>query len=272
MAQAAPNIAAFSHLLYKLQELLDAPQFDAAKANALVAQLKIQMTGFSLVPPFQDMAVAKAQLQAARSALELASYVSIRSRDSKAFQRNVTQLMPFYHDFGVLLPPSDRQWPIIGLNLMNLLVSNEIAAFHTELELIPIEHHNNPFISLPIMLEQGLTEGSYNKVLSASKQIPSPYFQFSMEVLFTTVRDKIAECAEAAYENIPLQHATRLFKFASDAESVTFAQKHGWKIENNVIVFPRVESKGVDATALRDQHKQFINKHLHYATELERIV
>jgi len=71
---------------------------------------------------------------------------------------------------------------------MNLLVNNEIASFHTELELIPIDHHSSPFIQLPIILEQGLTEGSYNKVLSASRHVPSPYFLSSMEVLFTTVR------------------------------------------------------------------------------------
>lgn len=41
-----------------------------------------------------------------------------------------------FHSF---LPPSDLQWPILGLNLMDLLVSNKLSEFHTEVELIPPE-------------------------------------------------------------------------------------------------------------------------------------
>ncbi|GMQ05894.1 hypothetical protein CsSME_00050721 [Camellia sinensis var. sinensis] len=34
------------------------------------------------------------------------------------------------------LPPSPQEYPILGLNLLRLLVQNRIAEFHTELELL----------------------------------------------------------------------------------------------------------------------------------------
>ncbi len=36
-----------------------------------------------------------------------------------------------------LLPPSDTELLVTGLNLLRLLVQNRIAEFHTELELLP---------------------------------------------------------------------------------------------------------------------------------------
>jgi len=46
MAQV-PNVTAFSHLLHKLQGILDAPQFEGAKATALVSDIKVRLPTFS---------------------------------------------------------------------------------------------------------------------------------------------------------------------------------------------------------------------------------
>lgn len=85
---------------------------------------------------------------------------------------------------------STSQWKytILGLNLLHLLAENRIAEFHTELELVDAEGQSSPFVQHPMHLEQYLMEGSYNKVVSAKANVPSPYYAFFMDRLMDTVR------------------------------------------------------------------------------------
>ena len=62
------------------------------------------------------------------------------------------------------LPPSQQQWMLVGLNLLRLLSQNRIAEFHTEIELLPTAALEHPLIKHPILVEQWLMEGAYNKV------------------------------------------------------------------------------------------------------------
>lgn len=50
--------------------------------------------------------------------------------------------------FSSMLPESERQWPIMGLNLVYLLANNRIGEFHTELEAIPVKQHTNQYIEV----------------------------------------------------------------------------------------------------------------------------
>jgi len=84
------------------------------------------------------------------------------------------------------IPPSSYQYQILGLNLLRLLALNRIAEFHTELELIPLDKHDNIYIKHPIQLEQYIMEGSYNKVFSAAKDLPAPSYSFFIEYLMDT--------------------------------------------------------------------------------------
>lgn len=52
------------------------------------------------------------------------------------FTRNLNQLKPYYSDLRHLLPPSQHEHTILGLNLLSLLAQNRIAEFHVELELL----------------------------------------------------------------------------------------------------------------------------------------
>lgn len=81
---------------------------------------------------------------------------------------------------------------IVGLYLLYLLSQNQIAEFHTELELV--SHRSggtlitHPCIRYVINLEQQLQEGCYNKVLGATQQVPHAAYLSFMEVLAHTVR------------------------------------------------------------------------------------
>ena len=88
-----------------------------------------------------------------------------------------------------VLPPSPREYPIQGLNLIRLLTQNRIADFHTTLESLPSESpHDNPFLKHPVDLERWLMEGSYSKVWSARNEAPAEEYKFFVDSLMGTIR------------------------------------------------------------------------------------
>jgi len=90
-----------------------------------------------------------------------------------------------------ILPPSKREYPIRGLNLIRLLTQNRIADFHTTLESLPLpadEINDNPFIRHPVNLERWLMEGSYSKVWNAREEAPAEEYKFFVDSLMGTIR------------------------------------------------------------------------------------
>lgn len=140
--------------------------------------------------------------------LEIGAFWSIRTRDVPSFDRYFSQLQTFYTDyrcdfilFGIhgliytcnssVLPPSKREYPIRGLNLIRLLTQNRIADFHTTLESLPIPADSitdNPYISHPVNLERWLMEGSYSKVWNAREEAPAEEYKFFVDSLMGTIR------------------------------------------------------------------------------------
>ena len=89
------------------------------------------------------------------------------------------------------LPPSKREFPIRGLNLIRLLTQNRIADFHTTLESLPLpadEINDNPYIRHPVNLERWLMEGSYSKVWNAREEAPAEEYKFFVDSLMGTIR------------------------------------------------------------------------------------
>ena len=86
------------------------------------------------------------------------------------------------------LPPSPQEYPILGLNLLRLLVQNRIAEFHTELELLSSTPLENPCIKHAVELEQSFMEGAYNRVLHARQTVPHETYVYFMDLLAKTVR------------------------------------------------------------------------------------
>jgi 26S proteasome regulatory subunit N12 len=124
------------------------------------------------------------------------------------------------------LPPSSREHPILGLNLIRLLTLRRIAEFHTVLEGLPKELlHDNPFIRHPVNLEQWLMEGSYSKVWGARAEAPAEEYTYFVDSLMGTIREEIASCSELAYETLPIEDAATLLFFSTGREVVAFAQE-----------------------------------------------
>lgn len=206
-------------------------------------------------------------LAVSRQVCELATLFSVVTEDDDSFARNFAQAKAYYRDFGSELVESPRKWTILGLYLMYLLATNQLSEFHTELELIPVEDRKQPNIAFPIELEQRLMEGSYRKVLSGRKSVPSVYYKYFMDQLSETVRERISECSMKAYKSIPLNEGKKLFMLDSERELRGFAAARGWKIVDGNIMWNQKAAKSSDLKS-----KELIEESLGYATELERIV
>ncbi|RYR17357.1 hypothetical protein Ahy_B03g062131 isoform C [Arachis hypogaea] len=168
---------------------------------------------------------------------EHAVVLSVKIEDQDAFERDFFQLKPYYTDACNKLPPSPQEYPILGLNLLRLLVQNRIAEFHTELELLSSAALENPCIKHAVELEQSFMEGAYNRVLSARQTVPHDTYVYFMDLLAKTVsgcvlcyifciflivklsfRDEIAGCSEKAYDYLSMNDAKQMLMFTSDKE------------------------------------------------------
>lgn len=236
----------------------------------ILGKLKLKLTEFPALPPlYQSSATALEELKLAREILEYAVGLSVKREDESAFERNFLQLKAYYTDTRDRLPSSPLEAPVLGLNLLRLLVQNRIAEFHTELELLLPEVQDNPCIRHVIELEQALMEGAYNRILNARQQVPDPLYLYFTDLLMHTVRDEIAACSEKAYEFLTVTDAKKLLTISGDQEMREYAEKHGWEVRNNCVYF-RQEKEKVPRSEIPSM--QLIQQTLGYARELERIV
>jgi len=235
----------------------------------ILSQIKILLIDFQLIPPFTlSPAEVKRQLLLARETLELATLLSVEAKDEVSFERHISQVKIYYHDYGHLLPPSERKWTLLGLLLLHLLSLNRTGEFHTELELIPPADRENLYIAFPVRLEKRLMEGTYNKVLNSYKDAPHPSYAFFMNKLAALVRTKMIECAEKAYTHMSVDQVSALLMVPSNqvVQVVTSTAKTS-TVSGNQIVFAQAAKSSMDIPA----HKLLLNNLL-YATELERII
>ena len=252
----------------------DAGEAQLEAAQKQLTQLKLAMLRFSSLPPAAPKAPTEAQqseLLLAREILEHGALLSVKAMEIPAFERYVAQLKVYYSDCAALLPPSQRQFPILGLNLLRLLAQNRIAEFHTELELIDPElQHSNIYIKYPAQLEQHIMEGSYNKVLAAKAEgVFQKEGMYFMDMLVDTVREEIADCSEKAYASIGAADLQGLLMFASAKELADFAEQRGWSVDGATVTFAKMDD---ETPAQKLPSTQLIQETLAYAKELERIV
>ncbi|KAK0482121.1 SAC3/GANP/Nin1/mts3/eIF-3 p25 family-domain-containing protein [Armillaria luteobubalina] len=269
-----------------LQRSFNSIPSDTKRCGTLLSQLKIGLIEAGLLIP-QGEPIQR-DLVIARDILEIGAIWSIRSRDEPSFDRYFSQLQTFYNDYRCVLlpahfsassrsissylPPSKREFPIRGLNLIRLLTQNRIADFHTTLESLPLPADaigDNPYISHPVNLERWLMEGSYSKVWNARAEAPAEEYKYFVDSLIGTIRNEIASCEESAYNSLPLKDAALLLFFASQSELLAFAQQRGWEIDltGATITFAR---KGEEQLEIPRQ--KLIAASLAYARELEQIV
>ncbi|CAL5442697.1 unnamed protein product [Camellia sinensis] len=171
------------------------------------------------------------------------------------------------------IPQSPQEYPILGLNLLRLLVQNRIAEFHTELELLSASAMANNCIKHAVELEQSFMEGAYNRVLSARQTVPHETYVYFMDLLAKTVRDEIAGCCEMAYDSLSINDVRKILLFSSDKELFEYVKEQEehpeWDIKNGFVIFQKAKES---APCKEIPSLQLINQTLSYARELEWIV
>ncbi|CAA7406588.1 unnamed protein product [Spirodela intermedia] len=245
---------------------------DFSSCDKLLSQLKVLLTKFPSLPPsFQESPNAIQELTIARDIYEHAVVLSVKTEDQDAFERDFFQLKPYYTDTSGIIPPSPQEYPILGLNLLRLLVQNRIAEFHTELELLPTSALENPCIKYAVELEQSFMEGAYNRVLSARQAVPHESYVYFMDLLAKTVRDEIAGCSEKAYDHLSIADAKKILMFSLDQDLATYIseERPEWEIRSGCVFFQKARES---APSKEIPSLQLINQTLSYARELERIV
>jgi 26S proteasome regulatory subunit N12 len=256
-------------LLTSFKGSIASSDFDSALSQ--LSQLKITMTGMTSLPPCNAPSASAAQeLAFATEVLENAAILHIKREDMDAFERQVAQLRPYYSGGASAASASELRNSILGLTLMNLLVDNRLAEFHSELELISGESRTSPHVVFPMQLEQWLMEGSYAKVIQAKKTCP-PQSQCFMEGLVMRVRDDIASCFEASYKTVSLKEAQSMLLFGSVDELKEYIQdnQEAWEVTDSDIVFKQAKET-VDSEDIPSM--RLIHEALSYAIELDRIV
>lgn len=241
------------------------------KCNELLSHLKIILTEMGFIPA-QGAKIDKKELHLSRDVLEIGAQCSIASGDITSFERYISQLKTFYFDFQNDISESPYKYQLIGLNLLCLLARNRLAEFHTELELLnPKLIQTNVYIRHPVSLEQYLMEGSYNKVFLSKGNVPSPSYNYFIDILLRTIREEIASCIEAAYKRILFTEAGNMLYFKKQEELVEFAKERKWNLlPDNFFYFNQKSTVGQDTETI--PANDLVLQMIEYAKELEIIV
>jgi len=241
---------------------------DANKCRELMGRLKIETTKLALPAGSSNSDQEKQALGLLREILEYGALLSIQLRDIPSFERYIAQVKTYYHDYANRIPASSRQFMIVGLNLLHLLSKNKLDEFHTELELIPLETHQNLYIKHPVQLEEYMMEGAYNKVLKAKDTVPDPSYAYFMDILMGTVRNEIADCLVKAYTDLKLADAQKLLALPTLDQARAYAKERNWNLNGDKLTF----SKDSDSKSSEIPSMKLIQQQLQYARELERII
>ncbi|KAL3619169.1 26S proteasome non-ATPase regulatory subunit 8 A [Castilleja foliolosa] len=265
-----PKLTEVSQVFERFKAAFVRKDYDTC--TKLLSQLKVLLTGFKSLPPlFEQTPSAIHELKLARDIYEHAVVLSVNIEDQDAFERDFFQLKPYYTDTQGRLPASPQEYPMLGLNLLRLLVQNRIAEFHTELELLSPDALGNPCIKHAVELEQSFMEGAYNRVLTARQTVPHETYGYFMDLLAKTVRDEISGCSEKAYDSLSVNDAKQMLLFSSDKELLEYIEKEHseWEIKNGTVFFQKAKES---VPCKEIPSLQLINQTLSYARELERIV
>jgi len=264
-------------LFEEFKTIFNQPRPPMDKCKHILDKLKLAISKFSFLDPTIAPEQQKNQLLLCREALELATLFSVQDEDIPSFERYIAQVKTFYYDYGSKLPESQRQYMLLGLNLLRLLAKNKLDEFHTELELIPLDFHTNVFVKHSVQLEQWMMEGAYNKVFKAKADVPSQTYVFFMDLLMQTVRNEIADCIDKAYTSLRISELQKILGFHDLTSTKQFIQERNWKI-TNVNGVEQVTPKEEVHLPPSQQDKsglpalKLIRQTLSYAKELERIV
>lgn len=204
----------------------------------------------------------------------MGAYWSIHSHDGAAFDRYLAQLAPFYNEPLPGVAPSPRMYPLLGLRLLNLLVSGRRPLFYMAVARLSPAARADPHLAFVLNLERCLLEGTYHRLLAAQQAPPTPEYAWWVASLLEAVRWEIAEGLEATYLSIDIETAlAKLLLPSSQVEQLLeFGKQRGWQhdAQGKRLMLPTKGGSELHETA--PAPALMIKRILGYAAELEQIV
>ncbi|KAK7199723.1 proteasome regulatory non-ATP-ase subunit [Novymonas esmeraldas] len=242
------------------------------QCNSLLAEVKRRIIMFpTFLCPSGTSSTRGEELSLARDYLELGVLAAAHQKDLVSFEVYFNQLQLYYTDIGTdELPESPQYLMVLGLNLIRLLVCSRIAEFHSEMEKIPFSAHgSNLYIRFAVGLERYLMEGSYNKLLTSRKKVPSNEYLPIVEMLEQTVRDEVAHCIPSSYAQLSIPAAQRILMVDTEAKVREIGAEREWTLsaDGTRFTFTREEE------ALKEiPFEAMIKEHIHFVADLQNIV
>jgi hypothetical protein len=187
--------------------------------------------------------------------------------------------LAFYTRDGVGLPPSEHAAACAGLVALRLLVNNRLAEFAAEIAGMSDELRSSAEVQFVVALEQAVLEGGYEKIRTASADVPgdatyAPLYRTFTEQLQDTLRDEVADCLGASYTQLSTATVKRFLMINDDRALQTLAMERGWTIAKGIVSFNRPDSRAqiAEATSIQNRAPGLIKQALSIGRELERIV
>lgn len=250
---------------------------DAGKLASIIESLQAAIV---------TMVVSDAKNKKADELFEVLSLNIIaaeKARDMDAIDKALVLMRQFtFPQKGSSLSSAINQKKInefVGFDLLYLLVSNRLAEFHSQLELLSSDVIADPNVDFVIKLEQFLMEGSFNLVLDKENLSPCPMYAWLLSQFEHTIRDEIANSIEVAYKTISVKKACKLLRLQSIEQLNLYINEHeksNWVVSNTGKAGGDVAITFVKEAPLvgkdRIPSEKLIRENLNYATELEKIV
>jgi len=219
----------------------------------------------------------------ARRGLEIGCVLCVRNKDMAAFEKNFSQLSPYYAKEDDA-PSDNLTTTVLGLNLLRLLTEKRLPEFHSALERISFKvRESEKNVAFPVRLERFLQAGDFSQFFKASKKLPNPEFGAFMEPLVHSAREEIVSCCAEAYADIKMNELQGMMGLEGNPELARdYVRRLGSdraRVDNDGVArFTRQSNQQKDAQGERNASKKDISawvlakQSLLYATELERIV
>lgn len=202
----------------------------------------------------------------------------LNQKNEKGFENAFLQVKQFYFDYANIVKTNPRMEYFTGLFLLHLLSNNRNTEYCSELELLSLNHINNQFISLAVVIDNAIQEGNYNKLINLQCSLKEPAYSFYLSKLNSSVRYQIARSAEKSFTSISVTNACELLLLNNLNELIDFikqeSEKYGssqeinWIIQDNKIWFK--EAFGKDKIII-PSHK-LVTDTVKLAVDLEKII
>lgn len=258
-------------------------QFKITNSESVLEDIKLKIFEFATLPPSSLDPNPQEYLAASKfihfilgNALEAEMDYYLKSKNEAGFDIAFQQIKQFYYEFSHIIPESSRKLYFVGLYLLHLLSSNRNTEYCFELEFLGPKDYLDEHISLPIEIEQCISEGNYNKLLNLNRAVSDPAYHFYLDKLSMSIKYQIAMSIQKSFTSLFVKDALDLLLMSNTSELSTYILEELIKNPNQDIQWVIQDDKLHFREVSKD--KNFVPSHkivsdtIKLAQEIEKII